>query len=109
MNVDIHFTVLRLMVGDQVDNPLSEQGAKAIGQSAFMLLDSTGFFMNSIQIGELVSLATDFNEKWKDRPHRIAIINAAPEAKRAWDTANLDKLMPLFHDYESAVKFLVEG
>ena len=98
-------TVLRLAQVTGDGTPLVDQAGPYLENSSNLLLDADDMIFSSLQLGELVNLAQEFDKRWDGTSHCFGMINLPGTAKRILEETGLDKVFKPFDSLSEAMKY----
>ena len=96
--------VIKLAEASSGDRTLLEQAKAMLAVNAFLILDAEGVVFTSFQIGEIMNVVRDFQEQWGRDPHAVGVINLSPMARRVFETAKVDQVLPVFSNLSEAMQ-----
>ena len=96
--------VIKLAEASSGDLTLLEQAKAMLAVNAFVILDAEGVYFTSFQIGEIMNVVREFQEQWGHDPHAVGVINLSPMARRVFETAKVDQVLPIFSNLSEAMQ-----
>ena len=102
LQLDRAYTLLRLTDTAPQRATLTEQVMPYVGQAEHLILDVDGIQFNSMLIGEIVNLRQRYEQRWKGRQHRIALVNLTDTSRAVFERVRLEKFFAIFDSVAAA-------
>ena len=96
--------VIKLAEATSGKRTLLEQAKAMLAVNAYVILDAEGLVFTSFQLGEIMNVVREFQEQWGRDPHALSLINLSPMARRVFETAKVDKVLPIFSNLSEAMR-----
>lgn len=103
LNLQSAVTVLRLTSDEPSGKLLTDQVSSLFGQAPNLILDLNGIQLNSMLIGELVNLNQAFTKAWRDRAHRVALVNVTDFSQQTLRSVRLNERLPIYDSVDAAL------
>ncbi len=102
LHVERAFTVLKLTDSANLSATLGEQIRPYLETTPELILDVSGIQFNSMLIGEIVNLHQRFEQRWKERKHRIALVNLTDTSRAVFERVRLEAYFSIFDSVAEA-------
>jgi len=99
--------IIKLSETSSGNRTLLEQAKAMLATNAFVILDAEKLAFTSFHIGEIINIVRDLEKQWEGLPHALTVINLRPEVRRLFETAKVDKVLPVFRNLSEAMQSIL--
>lgn len=102
-------TIVQVSQLSQSSLSIEDQAAPLLSQNPLLILNVEEISFSSMQIGELINLAKNFDSIWDSRSHSIGLLNLSPRSREIFEKTQLDQVFDLYDSISDAFNRFQRG